>query len=334
MAGAEDVADHASDAGVGAAEGLDGRRMIVSLGLEGEGFPLHEGDGAGIPVEGGAHELGIDPFGGVAELAQQGGGGDPIDGDRGPERLVCAVLAPSLGQRFQLDVGRVAHEGDEVIADHDELLGIEGQRPFDVQRREAVGFETAHRHDLDETRVLRSGMKHWLDAMRRPSFDHRVGDDAAEQGVPRVFGATRWELDAPTCCRRRHRHDELPPGIADRFGGGIGDPRMKGDLEGIVVVRGDLPGRRLQERIGQEVGEALALVCIEVTFDEDDVAHSHLTAKIEVVGGCGSGDRCSSRVFTNRRDGQSRPGWHWPDPTTPIGVFPAIGVSRARFPGT
>ena len=109
---------------------------------------------------------------------------------------------------------------------------------------------------------------------------------------------------------------------------------MEGDLDGVVVVAGDVPCRRLQQRIDEEGGEAIALLVVEIALDEGDVAHGDGTGQVEVVGRCGGGDGCSPRVVTDRCDGQSRPGWHCPDPTSLIGVFPAIGVSRGEFPGT
>ena len=72
VAGADHVADDPADAGVGAAERLDGRRVVVRLGLEGQRLTLDERDDAGVADERRADELGVDPLGGVAELAEQG----------------------------------------------------------------------------------------------------------------------------------------------------------------------------------------------------------------------------------------------------------------------
>ena len=70
--------------------------------------PVGERDDAGVADERRAHERGGDRVGGVAEQAEQVDGCRPAVVIDGPERLVGAVLAPRLGQRLQLDVGRVA----------------------------------------------------------------------------------------------------------------------------------------------------------------------------------------------------------------------------------
>ena len=51
-----------------------------------------------------------------------------VGGDRRPERLVGAVLAPRLGQRFQFDVGGIASLLTEVRLNRPQLLGVERQR--------------------------------------------------------------------------------------------------------------------------------------------------------------------------------------------------------------
>ena len=55
-----------------------------------------------------------------------------------------AVLAPRLGDRLQLDVGRVAAERLEVVADGDQLGRVEGQGALVAEPGEAVGVEAAH----------------------------------------------------------------------------------------------------------------------------------------------------------------------------------------------
>ena len=120
-------------------------------------------------------------------------------------------------------------------------------------------------------------MEDGLDAVGSPSFDDRICDDAPEQGVDRRRGATRRELDAPTGRCRGHWNDQLRCGVADRVGIGVGDARMQGDLDGVVVVAGDGPCRRLQQRIDEEGGESIALLVDEFALDEGDVAHDDRT---------------------------------------------------------
>ena len=107
--GAHDVADDATDAGVRAAERLDRRRVVVRLGLHRDGGAGHERDDAGVADERAAHERRVEVGGGVAQLNEQRRDRRPVgQGDGRAERLVCAVLAPRLGQRLELDVGRRA----------------------------------------------------------------------------------------------------------------------------------------------------------------------------------------------------------------------------------
>ena len=45
-------------------------------------------------------------------------------------------------------------------------------------------------------------------------------------------------------------------GVDDGVGGGVGDARVEGDLDARRVVVGHVPRRRLQQRVGEEGGEA------------------------------------------------------------------------------
>ena len=145
VGGAEHVADHAADAGVGAAERLDRRRVVVGLGLEGDRRAGDERDDPGVADERRPHERGGDGVGRAAQQAEQ------IDrlaravggGDVGAERLVGAVLAPRLGQRLQLDVGRIAPGRSEVVTDDRQLRGVEGQRPRGAEASEPGVVEVA-----------------------------------------------------------------------------------------------------------------------------------------------------------------------------------------------
>ena len=110
----------------------------------------------------------------------------------------------------------------------------------------------------------------------------------------------------------------LRRGVDDRVGRHVGDPGVEGDLDRTPVVVGNGPRRRLQQGVGQEVGQTATLRVVEIGLDEGDVADRDRTGQVEVVGRRGSDDRRLSRVVTDRPDGQSRPGWHCSDPTTPI----------------
>ena len=129
VGGAHHVADHAADAGVGPAERLDRRRVVVRLGLDGERRARGERRRCRrcrrTPSARTARRWRRWPsrsWRSRGTIARPSSVRDP-----GPEGLVGAVLAPRLGQRLQLDVGGVATLGAEVVADRDQLGGVERQ---------------------------------------------------------------------------------------------------------------------------------------------------------------------------------------------------------------
>ncbi len=198
---AEHVADHAADAGVGAAERLDGRRVVVRLGLEGDRRARGELDDAGIADECRAHERGSERLGAVAQLGEQRPhGGRPVGTlgvDAGAEGLVGAVLAPRLGEHLDLDVGDVAVEALVLVAQHPQLLEIEVQRARLVERRQPLVVEAAEGEHLGRGRRRRGVDERRLDRAGGPALDHRVGDQPAHQLVGLGGRDPGVELDAP-----------------------------------------------------------------------------------------------------------------------------------------
>jgi hypothetical protein len=176
VGGPEHVADHAADPRVGAAERLDGGRVVVGLGLEGDRRALGERDDPCVADERGAHERGGDGLRGRPQQPEQV---DDAVGrrDGGPERLVGAVLAPRLGQRLQLHIGGVATDRREVVPDGRELLGIEGERALDADAGQRRVVEPTQGHDLDAGRVVGAGVQLGLGGGRRPVLDDGVGDE-------------------------------------------------------------------------------------------------------------------------------------------------------------
>ncbi len=230
------------------------------------------------------------------------------------------MFAPGLGQRLQFDIEWIATAGGEVVADGDQLLRVEGERSSGVEVVQAGIIKIADWNGRGRRHVVSAWVEDGLDAVRCPALDHGVGDDPAHQGIGGRTVATRRELDAPPGRRSPDGNAELPRGVDDGVGGRIGDTRVKGDLdsEGVAVCGGEVPRCRLQQRVGQEGGEATTIIGVEIALDEGDVADRDRAGQVEVVGRRGSDDGRFSRVVTDCLDGQSRPGWHCSDPTTPI----------------
>ena len=91
----EDVAHDAADAGGGALEGFDRRRVVVALDLHGHGPAVADVDDAGV-------------LAGPLQNARAARGEAAQDG---PRVLVAAVLAPHERVDGELDVGRLAAPG-------------------------------------------------------------------------------------------------------------------------------------------------------------------------------------------------------------------------------
>ena len=109
----EDVADDAADAGRGALVGLDVRRVVVALDLEGHGVALADVEDAGVLADPGEHLADRRLLGELAELLEVHLGG-----------LVGAVLAPHHAVHRQLAAGRAAAED---LADPGVLVGLQAQ---------------------------------------------------------------------------------------------------------------------------------------------------------------------------------------------------------------
>ena len=182
MRGAHHVADDAADAGVGAAERLDRRRVVVGLGLHRDGRAAAERDDAGVADERAAHERRVDRVGGASRSCSSSGVTDDPSSTviEGAERLVRAVLAPRLGECLQLDVGRRTTCRSEVVGDDVQLGEVERQPALAVERREGVVIEPVDLDQLD-TGVggCRSIDERRLDRADGPSLDDLVGEQAA-----------------------------------------------------------------------------------------------------------------------------------------------------------
>ena len=109
----EDVADDAADAGRGALVGLDVRRVVVRLDLEGHRVALADVEDAGVLADAGQHLADRGLLGQLAELLEVDLGG-----------LVGAVLAPHHRVHRQLRGGGTAAED---LADPGVLVGLQAE---------------------------------------------------------------------------------------------------------------------------------------------------------------------------------------------------------------
>ena len=318
MGDAEHVADHAADTGVRAAERLDGRRVVVGLGLERDRRALGELDDAGVADEGRPHERRVDRVGACPELGEQrrdllGPVGATGRVDDGAERLVGAVLAPRLREGLDLDVGDVAPETFELVTDDAQLLEVEVQGPFDVQGEEPVVVEAP---DRDQFGVGVAGgvvEVRWLDEPVTPPFDDGVGDHATHHLVGEFGVDVGAELDASGGCCGGEFDAELAGGVHHGIGGGVGDPGQERDLD--AVGGRSIPGDTLQQRVGHRRGESGALAVVERPGQVDHVGDLDRRRQVDAeVGGCRS-DRGAAWVRIDGADGQSMPVGHCADPT-------------------
>jgi hypothetical protein len=156
----EDVADDAADAGRGALVGLDVRRVVVRLDLEGDGVALADVDDAGVLADAGEHLAARGLLRELAELLEVHLGG-----------LVGAVLAPHDGVHRQLGAGGAAAED---LADPGVLVGLEAELG---PRLLAVGSAAATRRRCPVTApILPYGARAARPAVttRRMSWHHHA----------------------------------------------------------------------------------------------------------------------------------------------------------------
>ena len=311
----EDVADDPADSGVGAAERFDRRRVIVRFGLESDRRIAPESDDARVADECRLHERCIDRVGAVAQHLDERGTILAVVGrDRRSERLVGAVFAPRLGERFELDVGGLAPEIGVVRLDDAEFLWVESESSFDTD-----GEQLVHRlvDDLDrvgDTGGDAFGVEGRFDRADLPAFDDRIGDDPADDPL-RQLVVDVAEFDAATGRGARHRQPQLIGRVQQARRRGIGHAGQERHL-GAVPVR-FTPTALLEQRIDQETVELVEGVLVEVALEEDQVGDLHLPGLVgrqtQLAGS--RLDGCRPRVGVDGTDRQAVPGDHWSEPT-------------------
>ena len=122
----DDVADHTTDAGVGAAERFKRRRVVVGLDLERNIMVVVEGDDPGVVDERRTQPRWIEFLRDFTQRRKQAVvkadgdlavGRDVRERDPGPERLVHTVLGPGLGEGLEFGVAGRTSLGGEVRLD-------------------------------------------------------------------------------------------------------------------------------------------------------------------------------------------------------------------------
>ena len=186
--GGENIADDTAHPGVGAAERLDGARVVVGLGLDREPLAVGKGHDARIAVESGDNEGGGDFFCRLAQLAQQGDDLAVAGRDARAESFVRAVVTPGLRDGFQFRIGRIASGGGEPLRHDGHFRGIEGERTLRIDTPQFRGTQTAQRHEVDRGGILvRPAGKAGQDGPGRPCFDDRIAQEVVHEKAQVLF---------------------------------------------------------------------------------------------------------------------------------------------------
>ena len=295
VAGAEHVADHAADAGVGAAERLDRRRVVVRLGLEGERRRPSTNDTIpALPTNAERTNGASIRVGGVAELAQQ------RRRSRSPSSVMIAarnVLCAQCSLHVWASVSSSTSVGSRPRAGSGRgwRAARRGRAPAPARRRAAARPSSSRprigdrprRPAASPSRDGRPARCVPVPSARSPGWRSR-----GAAGRRRcVAVAARRELDAPAGRRRRHRHAELRGGVDDGVGGDVGDAGVEGDLDGVGRRRRARPTwpSAAADRRGSAPRRRRSLV-VELAVDEGDVATRDGAGKLEVDGRRCGGD--------------------------------------------
>ena len=153
MRHAQHVAYDPADAGVGAAEGLDRRGMIVRLDLEGKVIFVVEFDHTGVVHERGSHPGRVDflrrshqvrPQDRKDHVREMLGTGLTIEArlvlavDLRSKRLMHTVFRPGLRQGLEFAVRRRSILGGEIGLNRFQFFHVQCQTPFEVHRLQLV----------------------------------------------------------------------------------------------------------------------------------------------------------------------------------------------------
>ena len=142
--GAERIADHAAQPGIGAAVGVDRRGVIVGFDLEADVVLVVEPDDAGVVGEDAHQPVAAQVVRRLEDrLLEQVVDRASAERDAAAQGLVRAVLAPGLGQGLELAVGRLAAELGEMPLDALSFPGgSEASWPDRLRCRSSASFES------------------------------------------------------------------------------------------------------------------------------------------------------------------------------------------------
>ena len=136
--GAERIANDATQPRVGAAVRIDSRGMVVCFHLEADVVLLVESHDAGIVGKDAHQPVAVQVFRRLEDrLFEQVVDRAATKRDPTPQRLVRAVLAPGLGERFKLAVGWLAAKLNEMALDALHLREAERKLPRSAQAARA-----------------------------------------------------------------------------------------------------------------------------------------------------------------------------------------------------
>ena len=156
--------------------------MVVRLDLEADVVLVVEPNDAGVVAEDADQPVAAQLLGrGEDRLLEQVVDRPPLELDPPSQGLVRAVLAPGLGQGFELAVGRVAAEPGEVPLDGLHLGEAERELARPAQLQERLVVHRAERHvDAAETRKA------------APGPDGRTARSQAADCSTASLASTRW----------------------------------------------------------------------------------------------------------------------------------------------
>ena len=263
----QDVAHHTAHAGVGPAEGLQGRGVVVGLHLDSEVQLVVEGDDAGVVDEHRTQPVGLQfggrPAQGVQQAVMVGHleaavGAGVLKGDPRLEGLVHAVLRPGLRQGLEFGVGGIAAARGEVGLDGSHLGHVQRQHPLPAQLGQLPVVQAGQPHRQRRRRRLPCGRERRRQLAAVAALDRRVGQEPGGEDPDVDLVEVAAELVAAgggRSQRRESQHRGRPLEFPRRS---VGYPRQRRHLHnpggGVGWADDDLVGDGVDENLGAEPG--------------------------------------------------------------------------------